>query len=110
MARRKNVKRIDPRYFMNEKMEKLQEVKIDGYDYGFEGDERHEFNRAMRSDPKAAREVSRMSIEQVADWWLDYKEKADAHDYKPPGRSARPDLGHPYDYPPGEEWRYKYYD
>ena len=75
MARRKNVKRIDPRYFMDEKMEKLQEVKIDGYDYGFRGDERHEFNRVMRGDLEAAQEVSRMNIEQVADWWHDYKQQ-----------------------------------
>ena len=42
----------------------LNEVKLDGYDYGLRGDDRHEFNRAMREDPEAAREVSRMSIEQ----------------------------------------------
>jgi|TARA_E500000305_G_C3829628_1_gene146715 hypothetical protein len=75
MARRKNTKFIDPRYFMNEKMERLQEVKIDGYDYGLRGDDRHEFNRAMREDPEAAREVSRMSIEQVSDWWSNYKQQ-----------------------------------
>ena len=78
MARRKNTKFIDPRYFMNEKMEKLEEVKIDGYDYGLRGDDRLAFNRVMRGDLEAAQKVSRMNIEQVSGWWYDYKENAAA--------------------------------
>ena len=81
----------------------LNEVKIDGYDYGLRGRDRLEFNMAMRNDPGAAREVARMSVEQVGDWWDDYKIKQD--DYEPPPGD---DSGHPYDYPPGQEGRYEY--
>ena len=81
----------------------ISEVKIDGYDYGLRGRDRLEFNMAMRNDPGAAREVARMSVEQVGDWWDDYKIKQD--DYEPPPGD---DSGHPYDYPPGQEGRYRY--
>ena len=81
----------------------ISEVKIDGYDYGLRGRDRLEFNMAMRNDPGAAREVARMSVERVGDWWEDYKIKQD--EYEPPPGD---DSGHPYDYPPGQEGRYRY--
>ena len=83
----------------------LNEVKIDGYDYGLRGRDRLEFNMAMRNDPGAAREVANMSVEQVSRWWEDYKIKQD--EYKPPPGDPGP-RGHPYDYPPGQEGRYSY--
>ena len=85
----------------------ISEVKIDGYDYGLRGRDRLEFNMAMRNDPGAAREVANMSVERVGDWWEDYKIKQD--EYEPPPGDPGP-RGHPYDYPPGQEGRYKYSD
>ena len=101
MARRKNVKRIDPRYFMNEKMENLDEgggQSLDGRDYGFRGEDLVKFNKAMREDPAAREFVSSHNIEQVSAWF---------NNYKPPSGD---DSGHPYDYPPGQEGKHKYSD
>ena len=83
----------------------LNEVKLDGYDYGFRGDERLEFNNAIRKNPDAARKVARMSVEEVSDWWEEYKKIS--RGYKAPPGDPGP-RGHPYDYPPGEEGRYSY--
>jgi hypothetical protein len=106
MARRKNTKFIDPRYFMDEKMERLDEgggQSLDGQDYGFRGEERLKFNKAMREDPEAREFVSSHNMEEVIAWF---------DNYKPPSgdnsRRQRRDSGHPFDFPPGQEGRYKY--
>ena len=83
----------------------LNQPKLDGYDYGFRGDERLEFNNAIRKNPDAARKVARMSVEEVSDWWEEYKKIS--RGYKAPPGDPGP-RGHPYDYPPGEEGRYSY--
>ena len=83
----------------------LNQPKLDGYDYGFRGDERLEFNNAIRKNPDAARKVARMSVEEVSDWCEEYKEMS--RGYKAPPGDPGP-RGHPYDYPPGEEGRYSY--
>ncbi len=62
----------------------LNQPKLDGYDYGFRGDERLEFNNAIRKNPDAARKVARMSVEEVSDWWEEYKKVSRGYE-APPG-------------------------